>query len=171
MVEAESTVKEITPILDNSCSRYIDILNELVETKEKKNKEKQQNGPSKGRKKSRKKKSSKQMYNKIAAECHPDKTDDEEKHEKFIKAKDMLESGDDYGLYGIFSEFSDELDMDDCFDIAEEILRKTIELKQLTTSNGYKICIIYKSGEQKKAKSLYLEMVMRNIQKLEQELM
>ena len=167
--DAKAVVDEFIPLLDKSCSRYVDILNELLNEKE--NESREPKGFQKGKPKRKKSKTSKQMYNKIAGECHPDKTDDEEMHEKFIQAKEMLENGDDYGLYDIYKEFSDELEVDDCLDVGVELVSKTIELNQIIQSSGYKICIIYKSGEVKKAKTLYLDLVMTKIKQLEQEFM
>ena len=170
LLDARKIVDEIIPILDSHCSRYVDILNDLLREKEESNRESKPKGYTKNKKKN-KKKSSKKMYNKIAAECHPDKTDDEEMHEKFLRAKECLENDDEFGIFEIFKEFSDEIEDDDLINFEQEIIKKTMELAQLTSSNGYKIAIIYKSGETKKAKSLYLEVIMRNIQQIEQEMM
>lgn len=168
--EADELVKEIIPVLDSHCSRYVDILNDLLREKEESNRESKPKGYTKNKKKSSKK-SSKKMYNKIAAECHPDKTDDEEMHEKFLRAKECIDNDDEFGIFEIYKEFSDDVDEEDLIDYSVEIIKKTMELTQLTSSNGYKICLIYKAGETKKAKSLYLEVIMRNIQQIEQEMM
>lgn len=170
--EATLFINEVIPLLDKSCSKYVDILKELLIKKEQ-NSQGQQ-GPSfnkkKTKNKSKRKATTKKMYSKIANECHPDKTEDKERHKLFLEAAEALENGDDYKMYEIYSNFDDVVTIDDCIDIDTEILSKTLALNKIYATNSYKISTIYRNGQIKQATTIYLQGIMEHIQKIEMEI-
>lgn len=172
IAEAMLIITEVITILDNSCSKYVKILTELMKVKEEETIKTY--GPQANKKKTKnkanRKATTKKMYGKIANECHPDKTQDTEKHKLFIEATLAMENGDDFKMYEIYKNFDDEILLEDCINIETEILSKTLELSKIRSTNSYKISIIYKNGKSKEATSIYLQGLLEQIQKIEMEI-
>lgn len=168
--KAQGMIQRVIPQLDSACSKYVQMLNDLLEKKKQKEQQPKHYQEAKEVKpKKSKKQNLRKMYNKIAAMCHPDKTDDPENHEKFLAAKKAIDNDDEYAIFEIYREFDDEVSIEDLINLDQQILEKAIELQQLQGTNSYKISFIFESGRQKDAKKIYLQGIMEQIQKLEAE--
>ena len=95
----------------------------------------------------------KQMYRKISAKCHPDKTNDKELHKLFVLANDAFHENKKPVLYSILNKIN----------INEKFTNLKEDYDHFCNTIGYKILKEYKAGKINEARKLFIDIIFSKI--------
>ena len=112
--------------------------------------------------KSNKNSNTKLLYKKISQKCHPDKTDDDKLHELFKEAKLAYDENNYSLLADIYSQFYNDLELDNS-ELEKEYQKLKDQLDKIHTSFGYVIKENFNKGNITTAREYYLKFLFDQI--------